>query len=650
MGLRSAFILLLFSAFSLCASAGQTAEKNPVPATAFAKLPFMATPRLSPNGKYVAARLSVNRIQYTAIMTLNDPSAAPQIIAASDKEDDREIIGYRWVGDDWLVVSIFLKDEFVGQEAQITRLIAIERATGKVVPLAWDNALGSAADILWTSRDGKPRLLLERQSRAYGVEQLNWAEVVDVDVTTGRFKVIQPPRPNITSYFTDGDGVVRGGSGYDREKGRVTYLYRSTAGQPLKSLAEYKLEDDDTPPTPVMFTREPDKALVLDDKSGFVALYELDLTTMKTGKLLFDRTGYDIESIVRSEDQFGLDGVSVVEKGPRIIWINPEMKAIQKQLDDKVGAGLAHIASWSKDRTKMVVNVGGPSQAGAYFLYDTKSNTLQLIGHENEAFKLEPMNAVQTVRYPTRDGLQVPAVLTLPRHREAKNLPIVVMPHGGPSARDAEGFDWWAQAIAEQGYVVIQPNYRGSTGYGTKWEKMSENQWGLTMQDDLNDALTYLTEQGVGDPKRACIVGWSYGGYAAFRGAQRDGKIWRCAIAGAGVPDMPAMKRYDRNYLGKYGTKFIGSGADDLKSTSPQYFPQDFSTPILIVHGAKDQRVPVSQSRNMVKALRTAGKVENTDFRYVEQKENTHNMLREEDREQWITEVMAWLARWNPAG
>jgi dipeptidyl aminopeptidase/acylaminoacyl peptidase len=226
-----------------------------------------------------------------------------------------------------------------------------------------------------------------------------------------------------------------------------------------------------------------------------------------------------------------------------------------------------------------------------------------------------------------------------------------VLPHGGPWSRDFETWDafGWTQSLAELGYAVIQPNFRGSTGFGRAWTELADGNWGERMQDDLNDAVTALAQLGIADPSRACMMGWSYGGYAASRAAQRDGSRYRCAISGAGVHDIPAMVRYDRNYLGRYGSTFIGGAATDLREVSPAYHPEQYSTPILIVHGARDQRVPVSQSRDLVRRLRGAGKREGVDFVYLEQPRNTHNLPLEEDRIQFLEAVARFLSQHNPA-
>jgi len=340
----------------------------------------------------------------------------------------------------------------------------------------------------------------------------------------------------------------------------------------------------------------------------------------------------------------------VTEDRSRVEWLEPHLREIQTALDETFGAGNARIASTDHPRTNIVVHVGGADQMGAYYLYNVETGAFRNLGWVNSTLRDMRLNPVRTIRYRASDGREIAAVLTLPRLREARNLPLIVLPHGGPfGVRDAETWDPWAQPLAELGYAVIQPNYRGSAGYGFEWEAASNGNWGTRMQDDLNDAVDHLAREGIADASRACMFGWSYGGYASGRAAQRDPDRYRCAISGAGVYDVTAMVAYDRNYLGRYGSQYLGSAAARLADISPGLHTRGRWAPLLIVHGARDERIPVSQARNLVSRLRSAGKVEGRDFVYVEQPRNTHNLPLEADRLQLLEEMQRFLTRHNPA-
>lgn len=294
----------------------------------------------------------------------------------------------------------------------------------------------------------------------------------------------------------------------------------------------------------------------------------------------------------------------------------------------------------------MIVRAFDADRPPSFYLLSLSDQKLALLGHANPDLAQSALAPVRTVSYEARDGLALRAVLTLPKGREARNLPIIVLPHGGPRARDAETWDWWAQFLADRGYAVIQPNYRGSTGYGTALTDAGDGEWGLKMQDDVDDALAWAVSEGIADPGRACIVGGSYGGYVAMRAAERNPDLYRCAITFAGVADLDAMLRADRGFYNELATVDYWKGrAPDFAAVSPLQRPDKVGIPVLVVHGRRDLRVPVAQSRDYVAALRKAGK----DVTYVEQREGDHYFSREEDRRQFLQAMEAFLDQHNPA-
>jgi dipeptidyl aminopeptidase/acylaminoacyl peptidase len=327
-------------------------------------------------------------------------------------------------------------------------------------------------------------------------------------------------------------------------------------------------------------------------------------------------------------------------------WVDAEMQSVQAALDKAVGPQrTAIITSMSHGRDRMIVLVGSPSEPGRWFVLDRGNETMTPFAWVNDAIR-QPMHPVKSFRYKARDGLDIHAILTLPRNRPAAALPLIVMPHGGPHMRDSEAWDWWAQFLADRGYAVVQPNYRGSTGFGEAFRKAGDGQWGLAMQDDLVDVVRHLAGEKLIDPGRVCIVGGSYGGYAALRAAQRDTGVYRCAVSFAGVSDLSRMLRYDRNYLGREeANDYWKEQTPDLSAVSPLQAAEQISIPVLLIHGKQDARVPYVQSKLLADRLTQANK----PHRYIEQPKGDHTLSREEDRIQFLKEMEDFLRQYNPA-
>ncbi|UYY77457.1 alpha/beta hydrolase family protein [Sphingomonas sp. R1] len=621
------------------AGAGAAASAR-VNTEVFAELPMLEGPELSPDGKRFAGQLAVQGQQFFAAVALD--ASAKQLIAIGDND----LNWWRWVNDEWLVIGIGKTMPVEGDEWYITRAIGVNANTGKMVMLNTPDTGQNGGRLLWTARDGTPRILLAAQTSIYSNMPGFWPKVDQVDVATGKHRRVIDGREGVMDWYADSVGVVRMGIGRSQDGRNRRLLYRPDSRTDFRIIDRARGIHDNLL-VPSLFLPDPGKALVMqDDDKGFSALWEFDLTTLQTGKQIFGTPGYDISGPVVDPVRSTLLGVAVTENRSSTHWTDPEMAALQKKLSGLVQGAQVEITSFNTDHSVVIIRVGDASAPGAYFVYRAAGETLQPLAMNNQTLKLRRLHPVKTIHYKARDGLDIAAVLTLPRGSTGKNLPLILMPHGGPSARDEEEWDWWSQFLADRGYAVIKPNYRGSTGFGTRFLEKAEGQWGLAMQDDLNDAVKALADQGIADPKRVCIVGASYGGYAAFRGAQRDGKLFRCAVSFAGVSDLGRMVAYDSQFLGGgQGKDWMKAQAPDFRAVSPLYHAEEFSTPILIVHGKKDRRVPFKQSKLMAERLAAAGK----PFEFIEQPEGDHHFTRGEDRLSFLKALEAFLAKYNPA-
>jgi len=305
----------------------------------------------------------------------------------------------------------------------------------------------------------------------------------------------------------------------------------------------------------------------------------------------------------------------------------------------------------SADHQHFLVRILGPKSGYAYYFVDAAEHLKRPVGRIYA--DVTQVAEVRRITYPAADGLQIPAYLTLPPGRPEKGLPLIVMPHGGPEARDEPGFDWWAQALAAQGYAVLQPNFRGSR-LDHSWVEKGFGEWGRKMQTDLSDGAGYLARAGIIDPGRVCIVGASYGGYAALAGAALQPGTYRCAVSLAGISDPEHMLRrvksnnaHSDNLVSRYWNRYLGvTGPDDgrLAEISPLAHAASVISPVMLIHGKDDATVPYDQSELMAKALEKLGK----PVEFVTLAKEDHYLSRSETRLQMLSASVAFLRRNNP--
>ena len=365
---------------------------------------------------------------------------------------------------------------------------------------------------------------------------------------------------------------------------------------------------------------------------------------------------------------------SLVFDGTSGLWIGKveagdqrEMVMFDPALQAKVrGAAKAfanyhlEIVSHSDDFNRMIVATDGGADSstywddsGTYWLVDVTAHSAKMLGEAYPDIKEANIGPVRMVDWKAGDGLALRGVLTLPPGRPAKALPVVVLPHGGPEDRDYPGFDWWAQALASRGYAVFQPNFRGSSGYGDAFFQAGQGQWGRKMQTDISDGLAALAAQGIVDPKRACIVGASYGGYAALAGVTVQHGLYRCAVAFAGVADLREMLRTvaDENDVTsdvmRYWKSFMGvtnMSQASLSEISPVELADHADAPILLIHGKDDTTVRLEQSLAMQRALNHAGK----SVEFIELPDEDHYLSREATRQAMLKATVAFVQKYNP--
>lgn len=630
------------------AAAASTPSATVPDADAFARIPFFADGALSPDGQRIAGKFGVGGMQVIGVRSLFDPKEKPVQLAVPDMTEADWV---QWVGNDYLLVKLrALVPLGQGDRGYVSRLIAVERATGKVTRILWSLNGQNTASVIWTAHDGTPEILVSAQHSMY-LDEGFFPTVHRVNLANGRDRIVQNWRAGVVEWQADGNGVVRSGVSYTQSGRQAQLVYRGAdPAQALRTIDRASSRAHESLIDPIVFLPGGDNAVaVFTGDDGRDRLFEVNMLTQQTGRMLFEApAGTEIDHTVLSTDRTAVLGVATTDAPGRVHWLDPEMAEIQGAFDKSVAAqGVsAEISSLNADRSAMLLTLARPESPGGLYYFSLNSGQMQRIAVFNDALKQVPLSPVKTMRYKARDGLEIEAVVTVPKGHEAHKLPVVMLPHGGPWAQDVASWDYLAQYIASRGYLVIQPNFRGSTGYGVGFLRKGEGQMGLAMQDDITDGLAWAVAQGMADPKRACIVGASYGGYATMWGLAKDPDLYRCGISISGV----ASLRREVNDFGGYYMQ--GKYSDDWKAMTPD-FPavsplnavDRIKAPLLLIHGRKDVTVAASQSDSMASRMRAAGKTVD----YVSLPKADHYFTRAEDRKAMLDAIGAWLAKYNPS-
>jgi dipeptidyl aminopeptidase/acylaminoacyl peptidase len=364
-------------------------------------------------------------------------------------------------------------------------------------------------------------------------------------------------------------------------------------------------------------------------------------------KALAEDDALDVESVLLDP----LDGkplaIDFGGAGQSRRWLDPQAERRSAGLHRTFAATHLHLVSHSSDGKRVVALAENASHPPIYYLVDYNAKTADIINEQYPELNGVKLGAVQEFEYLARDKYPLMAYLTLPPDSSGKNLPAVILPHGGPEAHDDSGFDWLAQFLASRGYAVLQPQFRGSDGFGSAHADAGRHQWGLRMQDDVTDGVRALTEKGIADPKRICIVGGSYGGYVALAGAAFTPELYACAASIAGVSDLPAMIGYtvkmegEESNLLAYWRDHIGSPLDpQVIAKSPARSAATIRAPILLLHGTEDTVVPLAQSKMMARALDAA----NRQYSLVELPGDDHYLSTSATRVLMLGELEKFLA------
>jgi dipeptidyl aminopeptidase/acylaminoacyl peptidase len=598
----------LLALLLMAAGAPARAATPALPMISFFDNASMREAQLSPDGRHVAAL--VQGPQGHVNLLIIDTTTQQSRIAAAYSDSD---ISYaHWISDQRLVYTVTDLAKAQGETYFWPGLYAVnsdgsERA--EVIPRSRQRGgarsrLSPDTELLeqWGAQDSE-HVFVERDN-----------SLIDLNTRTGEYQLVERPSGSY-GWLLDRKGAPR--TAYKQKDDKLRMFYRGVDDAAWRDLGQqsiYQLQSGAFQPE----SFGPDGQLYVQAAiNGEKALFRYDPASGKPEPSpVFSTPGYDFHGEMIFDDQKVL-GFSYEVDAPGTYWIDPHMQAVQKSVDAALPGTINQISVARRAKTSYVlVTSFSDVQPRVYSLFDTDSGKLRVLGRSYPQIQAAQMTPKIMARYKARDGLEIPVYVTLPKLNDGKNLPTVVLVHGGPWER---GVSWeWnqeSQFLASRGYVVLEPEFRGSTGYGTELFRAGWKQWGLKMQDDIADGARWAIAQGYADPKRICIAGASYGGYATLMGLIKDADLYRCGIAWAGVSDLRMLNK--GHWTGKsdmgdiyrtYGFPVLigdlDADAEQLKATSPLQQASKLKLPLLLAHGESDQRVPMVHSSLLYDALR----------------------------------------------
>ena len=628
------------------------AQSSPsdIPAEVFGALPANQTPKLSPDGTALALIMPYKGRKHVLIRPIGG-NAKPVVLPPYE---DSEVRWIRWANNNRLLIGMAYTSrrfEFFGNRVSETRLVSVSRDGRDVINMVRGKpdkrssrtrivySRAQIQDAVVDFLDDDPKHILLALDDDF--DGYNSYEVRKVKVDTGIFNEIMRGRRYIQHWTTDQKGILRFGTGVVIDDTKSTYnnpvtkKWQLMDGTPIHE--DYSL---------MGFYPDPKFAYVLGwNEEGIRGLHKFDMIEQTVVETIFEDETFDVEAVDIRPYKRDLIGVYFTTDREEVRFFDPAWSKRQKMIDAALKGYVNRIISSTRDNSLHIVESTSDVESGAYYLFDEKNKALNFLDVKYRGLEPKLLSPMTLTSYEARDGWTIPAYLTIPQGAKAENLPTVVMPHGGPRSRDLWRYHYRVQFLASRGYAVFQPNFRGSSGYGAGFMNAGDKNWGLKMQDDVTDGVEMLIEKGIADPERICIVGASYGGYAALMGAVKTPDLFACAASINGVSNLTLMIAEDKNYIGgKIWVRSIGDPGKDrtvLRETSPYHQTKKIRIPILLIHAKDDTRVPVGHSRAMADRLKDMKR----SVEFVELESGGHTLETEQARIAALKALEKFLAK-----
>src|SRR5215813_9585772 len=604
-------ILIAVMALTIPALAQQAANKSAgqpplLDRELFFGNPEIAGAQISPDGKFIAFLKPYKDTRNIWVKRVEEPFSAAKLITSDTK---RPIPGYFWSRDGKYI--LFVQDKGGDENYNIYAVNPAEAPpAGEDAPKARNlTDLKKVRAAIYAAPRSDP------DSIYVGINDRDpsWHDLYKVKISTGERALIRKNTDRFTGWIFDRKDqlrlATRSADNGDTEVLRVD-------GDGFKKVYSCNVFETCNP---AQFHKDGKRVYMLTNKGKEIDLLRLVLFDPETGKEELVESDpmnrVDFGGPIFSEVSDELIGVTYEDERSRIYWRDKSFEAdyelLKKRLPNKdVGFG-----SSTRDETLWLFSAASDVEPGETYLFDRKTKKLTLQYHIREKLPREHLAEMKPIRYKSSDGLEIPAFLTLPKGVEAKNLPLIMFPHGGPWGRDSWGYDTFAQFLANRGYAVLQPNFRASTGYGKKFLDAGNKEWGDKMQDDITWGVKHLVAEGVADPKRIGIMGGSYGGYATLAGVAFTPDVYAAAVSIVGPSNLitllesipPYWEAGRKLFTERMGDPATPEGKAQLERQSPLNSAAKIRTPLLVVQGANDPRVNKAESEQIVVALRDRG-------------------------------------------
>ncbi|CAN5422547.1 S9 family peptidase [soil metagenome] len=618
----------IFIFFLLLGCTAGFAQQSPYTIKDFFRNPLKSRYQISPDGLHLAYLAPIGNRMNIVVSKIGAKDST-----VITKVKDRDISGYFWKNNTTL---IYLKDLNGDENFHLFAADINGKNERDLTPFT-----GVRVNITDDLIDFPDEVLIETNQRN--------AEIFDVyrlKISTGEMKMVAENPGNISSWVTDHEGKVR--VAVTNDGVNTSLLYRKSETDTFSVIITTNFKESCTP---LFFTFD-NKYLYSSSniKRNYAAIVLIDPLNGQELKTIFEHPDVDVSDLSYSRKRKVITWAGYETEKYEYKFLDPSTEKMYKRLQTAFPEYKVTISSMNRDENKMIVRTYSDRSLGACYYYDLLKDSIALIGKISPWINENLMSYMKPITYMTRDGVTIHGYLTLPRGAIAKNLPLVINPHGGPWARDSWGWNPEVQFLASRGYAVLQMNFRGSTGYGKKFMEIGFKQWGQTMQNDITDGVKFLIDQGIADPKRVAIYGASYGGYATLAGITLTPDLYACAVDYVGVSNlftfMKSIPPYWKPYLAMMYEMVgdPGNMEDSLmmRKTSPVFLVDQIKTPLFIAQGAQDPRVNKNESDQMVEAL----KKRNIDVEYMVKENEGHGFHNEENRFDFYDAMEKFLAKY----